>query len=148
MFLFTSRNGEKNIHCDLDGRSRLVSSTLFTVFKVKNTYKNFYQNIWFIFSKEQNLTVMARFNSWGMPRETFDWRRYVQCKNYPFRILKWQEAIVTIYHTLETRSVFNGPIKRKVLKKTTLFQFWWKGCAKVWEVEIVRKNWGIWLKQI
>lgn len=55
----------------------------------------------------------ARFNSWGSARETFDWAEMCNVKLLIPNI-KIQEAIVTIYHTLETRKKINTQLKDSI----------------------------------
>jgi type I restriction enzyme S subunit len=55
----------------------------------------------------------ARFHSWGSARETFDWEDMCNVK-LPIPDIKVQEAIVTIYHTLETRKRINEQLKNTI----------------------------------
>ena len=55
----------------------------------------------------------ARFHSWGSARETFDWADMCKVK-LPIPDIKVQEAIVTIYHTLEARKRINEQLKKTV----------------------------------
>ena len=55
----------------------------------------------------------ARFNSWGSARETFDWAEMCNVK-LPIPDIKIQEAIVTIYHTLEARKRINEQLKDSI----------------------------------
>lgn len=107
----TSRNGEKISIALLDGESGLVSST-YIVFDVinKNILLPEYLYLWF---KRKEFDRYARFNSWGSARETFDWKDMCEVK-LPIPDIKVQEAIVKIYHTLETRKRINTQLKETI----------------------------------
>ena len=55
----------------------------------------------------------AAFNAWSSTRDTFDWPDMVIVK-VPIPDIKVQEAIVTIYHTLETRKRINEQLKNTI----------------------------------
>ncbi|MCL6261344.1 restriction endonuclease subunit S [Aquiflexum sp. TKW24L] len=107
----TSRNGEKISIALLDGEAGLVSST-YTVFRVKNASILLPEYL-FLFFKRTEFDRYARFNSWGSARETFDWADMCNVK-LPIPDIKIQEAIVTIYHTLETRKRINEQLKNAI----------------------------------
>lgn len=107
----TSRNGEKISIAILDGEPGLVSST-YTVFRVKDTSKLLPEYL-FLFFKRSEFDRYARFHSWGSARETFDWDDMCNVK-LPIPDIKVQEAIVTIYHTLETRKRINEQLKNTI----------------------------------
>lgn len=107
----TSRNGEKISIAILDGEAGLVSST-YTVFRVKETSILLPEYL-FLFFKRTEFDRYARFNSWGSARETFDWADMCNVK-LPIPDIKVQEAIVTIYHTLETRKRINEQLKNTI----------------------------------
>lgn len=107
----TSRNGEKISIAILDGEAGLVSST-YTVFRVKDTSVLLPEYL-FLFFKRPEFDRYARFHSWGSARETFDWADMCNVK-LPIPDLKVQEAIVTIYHTLETRKRINEQLKNTI----------------------------------
>ena len=107
----TSRNGEKISIAILDGEAGLVSST-YTVFRVKNTSVLLPEYL-FLFFKRSEFDRYARFHSWGSARETFDWADMCNVK-LPIPAIKIQEAIVTIYHTLETRKRINEQLKNTI----------------------------------
>lgn len=104
----TSRNGEKISIAILDGDTGLVSST-YTVFEVKDA-KELLPEYLYLFFKRTEFDRYARFNSWGSARETFDWSDMCAVQ-LPIPDIKIQEAIVTIYHTLETRKRINSQLK-------------------------------------
>lgn len=107
----TSRNGEKISIAILDGEPGLVSST-YTVFRVKDTSVLLPEYL-FLFFKRSEFDRYARFHSWGSARETFDWADMCNVK-LPIPDIKVQEAIVTIYHTLETRIRINEQLKNTI----------------------------------
>ncbi|MBK9258043.1 MAG: restriction endonuclease subunit S [Saprospiraceae bacterium] len=107
----TSRNGEKISIAILDGAAGLVSST-YTVFRVKDTSVLLPEYL-FLFFKRSEFDRYARFHSWGSARETFDWADLCNV-NLPIPDIKIQEAIVTIYHTLETRKRINEQLKNTI----------------------------------
>ena len=55
----------------------------------------------------------AAFNAWSSTRDTFDWPDMIIVK-VPIPDIKIQEAIVTIYHTLETRKRINEQLKNTI----------------------------------
>lgn len=104
----TSRNGEKISVAILDGDAGLVSST-YIVFDVidKEVLLPEYLHLWF---RRTEFDRYARFHSWGSARETFDWSDMCEVK-LPIPDIKVQQAIVNIYHTLETRKKINQQLK-------------------------------------
>ena len=107
----TSRNGEKISIALLDGEAGLVSGT-YTIFRVKDTSVLLPEYL-FLFFKRTEFDRYARFHSWGSARETFDWTDMCNVK-LPIPNIKVQEAIVTIYHTLETRKRINEQLKNAI----------------------------------
>ncbi|CAA6806035.1 MAG: Type I restriction-modification system, specificity subunit S (EC [uncultured Sulfurovum sp.] len=107
----TSRNGEKISIAILDGVVGLVSST-YTVFEVKDTSKLLPEYLYLFFQRSE-FDRYARFNSWGSARETFDWDEMCRVK-LPIPDIAVQEAIVTIYRTLETRKSINESLKESI----------------------------------
>ncbi len=107
----TSRNGEKISIALLDGEPGLVSST-YTIFRVKDTLVLLPEYL-FLFFKRSEFDRYARFHSWGSARETFDWADMCNVK-LPIPDIKIQEAIVTIYHTLEARKRINEQLKNTI----------------------------------
>ena len=107
----TSRNGEKISIAILKGEPGLVSST-YTVFKVNNIQELLPEYLYLYFQRTE-FDRYARFNSWGSARETFDWSDMCNIK-LPIPSIEKQEAIVTIYHTLETRKRINKQLKENI----------------------------------
>ncbi len=107
----TSRNGEKISIALLEGEAGIVSST-YTVFEVIDKTVLLPEYL-FLFFKRSEFDRYARFNSWGSARETFDWDEMCRVQ-LPIPDIKVQEAIVTIYHTLETRKRINEQLKDSI----------------------------------
>ena len=107
----TSRNGEKISIAILDEDAGLVSST-YIVFEVKD-FKKLLPEYLYLFFQRPQFDRYARFNSWGSARETFDWSDMCNVK-LPIPSIEVQEAIVTIYHTLETRKRINEQLKENI----------------------------------
>ncbi|MHB1105395.1 MAG: restriction endonuclease subunit S [Lutibacter sp.] len=107
----TSRNGEKISIAILKGEEGIVSST-YTVFEVIDTSVLLPEYL-FLFFKRSDFDRYARFNSWGSARETFDWAEMCRVK-IPVPDIRIQEAIVTIYHTYETRKRINEQLKASI----------------------------------
>lgn len=63
-----------------------------------------------LFFKRPAFDRYAAFNAWSSTRDTFDWPDMIIVK-IPIPDIKVQEAIVTIYHTLETRKHINEQLK-------------------------------------
>ncbi|WP_372746108.1 restriction endonuclease subunit S [Lutibacter sp.] len=67
----------------------------------------------FLFFYRSEFDRYARFNSWGSSTELFNWDDMCNVK-LPIPSIKIQEAIVTIYHTLETRKRINEQLKNTI----------------------------------
>jgi len=107
----TSRNGQKISIAILDGEAGLVSST-YIVFEIKDDTVLLPEYL-YLFYQRTEFDRYARFNSWGSARETFDWAEMCNVK-LPIPDIKIQEAIVTIYHSLETRKRINEQLKDSI----------------------------------
>jgi len=107
----TSRNGEKISIALLKDEAGLLSST-YTVFRVKDVSQLLPEYLFLWFSRPE-FDRYARFHSWGSARETFDWSDMCNVK-LPIPNIKIQEAIVTIYHTLETRKRIDEQLKNNI----------------------------------
>jgi len=127
----TSRNGEKISIAILEGEPGLVSST-YTVFKVKDIQELLPEYLYLYFQRTE-FDRYARFNSWGSARETFDWADMCDVK-LPIPSIEKQEAIVTIYHTLETRKRINEQLKESIKPLCPVLM---KGVLESMEVETV-----------
>ena len=67
----------------------------------------------YLFFKRPGFDRYARYNSWGSSTELFSWEEMCNVK-LPIPDIKIQEAIVTIYHTLETRKRINEQLKNTI----------------------------------
>lgn len=104
----TSRRGDK-IALALNENKICIVSGIYTVFEISDTTRLLpeYLMLWF---RRPEFDRYARFHSWGSARETFDWADMCNVK-LPIPDIEVQKAIVTIYHTLETRKRINGKLK-------------------------------------
>ncbi len=114
----TSRNGEKISIALLNEELGLVSST-YTVFEVKDS-EELLPEFLFLFFKRTEFDRYARFHSWGSARETFTWEDMCNVK-LPIPSIEKQQAIVTIYHTLETRKKINEQLKNSIKPLCPIF---------------------------
>jgi type I restriction enzyme S subunit len=107
----TSRRGDK-IALAMNSAEPCIVSAIYTVFKVVKTDKLLPEYLYLWFARPE-FDRYARFHSWGSARETFDWADMCNVK-LPIPDIKVQEAIVTIYHTLETRKRINEQLKNTI----------------------------------
>ncbi|MEC4043365.1 restriction endonuclease subunit S [Myroides odoratimimus] len=107
----TSRNGEKLSIALLDEKPGLVSAT-YNVFKVKDIEELLPEFLLLWFSRPE-FDRYARYHSWGSARETFNWEDMCDVM-LPIPDIEKQKAIVTIYHTLETRKKINEKLKESL----------------------------------
>ena len=90
----------------------IVVSPIYITFKVSNELELLPEYL-FLFMKREEFDRYARFHSWGSARENFNWDDMCKVK-LPIPDIKVQEAIVTIYHTLETRKRINEQLKNSI----------------------------------
>jgi type I restriction enzyme S subunit len=107
----TSRRREK-IALAINSSEDCIVSSIYTVFKVKDAQELLPEYLYLFFQRTE-FDRYALFNSWGSARETFDWAEMCNVK-LPIPDIKIQEAIVTIYHTLETRKRINEQLKESI----------------------------------
>ena len=107
----TSRRGEK-IALAMNSSEDCIVSSIYTVFEVKDS-KELLPEYLYLFFQRTEFDRYARFHSWGSARETFDWADMCDVK-LPVPSMEKQEAIVTIYHTLETRKRINEQLKESI----------------------------------
>jgi type I restriction enzyme S subunit len=107
----TSRRGDK-IALAMNSAEPCIVSAIYTVFRVSRTTELLPEYLYLYFQRTE-FDRYARFNSWGSARETFDWTDMCDVK-LPIPSIEKQEAIVTIYHTLETRKRINGQLKESI----------------------------------
>lgn len=107
----TSRRGDK-IALAMNSAQPCIVSAIYTVFRVTKPIELLSEYLYLWFARPE-FDRYARFNSWGSARETFDWSDMCNVK-LPIPDIKIQEAIVTIYHTLETRKRINTQLKSMI----------------------------------
>lgn len=107
----TSRRGDK-IALAMNSAEPCIVSAIYTVFRVVKTEELLPEYLYLWFARPE-FDRYARFHSWGSARETFDWSDMCNVK-LPIPDIKVQEAIVTIYHTLETRKRINEQLKNSI----------------------------------
>lgn len=107
----TSRRGDK-IALAMNSAQPCIVSAIYTVFRVSKTKELLPEYLYLWFSRTE-FDRYARFHSWGSARETFDWEDMCNVK-LPIPDIKVQEAIVTIFHTLETRKRINEQLKNTI----------------------------------
>ncbi|MGY5849544.1 restriction endonuclease subunit S [Salegentibacter sp. F14] len=107
----TSRRGDK-IALAMNNSKDCIVSGIYTVFEVIDKTVLLPEYL-YLFLKRSEFDRYARFNSWGSARETFDWDEMCRVK-LPIPDIKIQEAIVTIYRTLETRKHINEQLKKSI----------------------------------
>ncbi len=107
----TSRRGDK-IALAMNSAEPCIVSAIYTVFRVTKTSEMLPEYLYLWFARPE-FDRYARFHSWGSARETFDWADMCSVK-LPIPDIKVQEAIVTIYHTLETRKRINEQLKNTI----------------------------------
>ncbi len=107
----TSRRGDK-IALAMNSSEPCIVSAIYTVFRVRNTEELLPEYLYLYFQRSE-FDRYARFNSWGSARETFDWVDMCDV-HLPIPSIEKQKAIVTIYHTLETRKRINEQLKASI----------------------------------
>jgi len=107
----TSRRGDK-IALAMNSAGPCIVSAIYTVFRVVKNSELLPEYLYLWFARPE-FDRYARFHSWGSARETFDWSDMCNVK-LPIPNIKIQEAIVTIYHTLETRKRINEQLKNTI----------------------------------
>lgn len=107
----TSRRGDK-IALAMNSAKPCIVSAIYTVFKVIKPTELLPEYLYLYFQRME-FDRYARFNSWGSARETFDWADMCNVK-LPIPSTEKQEAIVTLYHTLETRKRINEQLKESI----------------------------------
>lgn len=127
----TSRRGDK-IALAMNSAKPCIVSAIYTVFKVIKPTELLPEYLYLYFQRME-FDRYARFNSWGSARETFDWADMCTVK-LPIPSTEKQEAIVTIYHTLETRKRINEQLKESIKPLCPVLM---KGVVESMEVETV-----------
>ena len=113
-YVQTTNNEKVLIVCLSKFEEPILISSIHIVFKIKEEKKQeLLPEYLHLFFKRKDIDRYARFHSWGSARETFDWDTMCDVR-LPIPDIKAQEAIVTIYHTLETRKRLNEELKAKI----------------------------------
>lgn len=107
----TSRRGDK-IALAMNSAELCIVSGIYTVFRVTKPKELLSEYLYLWFARSE-FDRYSRFHSWGSARETFDWADMCNVK-LPIPAIKIQEAIITIYHTLETRKRINEQLKNTI----------------------------------
>lgn len=107
----TSRRGDK-IALAMNSAKHCIVSGIYSAFRINRPTELLPEYLYLWFSRSE-FDRYARFHSWGSARETFDWADMCNVK-LPIPDIKVQEAIVTIYHTLETRKRINEQLKNSI----------------------------------
>jgi len=107
----TGRRGDK-IGIAMNQDEECLVSNIYVVFEVNKEQEILpeYLMLWF---KRPEFDRYARFFSWGSVREAFSWEEMCNVK-LPIPDIKIQEAILTIYHALETRKRINQQLKNTI----------------------------------
>lgn len=127
----TSRRGDK-IALAMNCVEPCIVSAIYTVFKVIQP-KELLPEYLYLYFQRSEFDRYARFNSWGSARETFDWTDMCDVK-LPIPNIEKQKAIVTIYHTLQTRKRINEQLKESIKPLCPVLM---KGVVESMEVETV-----------
>tara|TARA_R110002033_G_scaffold153119_1_gene189658 strand:- start:16267 stop:17394 length:1128 start_codon:yes stop_codon:yes gene_type:complete len=90
----------------------VLISASYEAFRITDTEKLLPEFL-FLFFKRSNFDRYAAFNAWSSTRDTFNWDEMCLVK-VPIPDIKIQEAIVTIYYTLETRKRINEQLKASI----------------------------------
>jgi type I restriction enzyme, S subunit len=105
-----------------------------TAFRVKKDALNILNPAYlYLFFYRSEFDRYARFNSWGSSTELFTWSDMCDVK-LPIPSIEKQEAIVTIYQTLETRKRINEQLKESIKPLCPVLM---KGVVESMEVETV-----------
>ncbi len=107
----TTRNGEKISIAYRTGETCAVSAA-YQVFEIIKKDKLLPEFLMLWFSRKE-FDRYARFKSEGSAHEFFDFNKMCDVK-LPIPDIKIQEAIVTIYHALETRKRINEQLKSNI----------------------------------
>ncbi len=111
-YVQTTNNEKVLIVCLSKFKHPIIISSIHVVFKIKDE-KQLMPEFLQMFFKRKEIDRYARFHSWGSARETFNWEDMCNVK-LPIPSIEVQQAIVTIYHTLETRKRINEQLKNSI----------------------------------
>ena len=108
----TSRRGDKIALGFNDSVSNYLVSSIYTVFKVKDTGLLNPQYLMMFFTRNE-FDRYARFNSWGSARETFDWVE-MNSVQIPIPDISVQRSIADIYKVYTERKRINEQLKQQI----------------------------------
>lgn len=108
----TSRRGDKIALGFNDSVSNYLVSSIYTVFKVKDTGLLNPQYLMMFFTRNE-FDRYARFNSWGSARETFDWAEMCSVQ-IPIPDISVQCSIADIYKVYTERKRINEQLKQQI----------------------------------
>lgn len=95
----TSRNGERISLAYNNSKETYIASSSYISFNVKDENLLSPGYLYILLSRSE-FDRLARFNSWGSARETFDWADMCRV-DIPLPPIEVQEAILNLYHCLE-----------------------------------------------
>lgn len=125
----TTRNGEK-ISIAYRTEDTCCVSSAYQVFEITKK-EELLPEFLLMYFKRPEFDRYARFKSEGSAHEFFDFENMCRVK-LPIPDIKVQEAIVTIYHTLETRKRINEQLKESIKPLCPVLM---KGVVEGMEVE-------------
>ncbi len=131
-YVQTTNNEKVLIVCLSKFDKPIIISSIHIVFRVKDEKKLLPEYLYLYF-KRKDIDRYARFHSWGSARETFNWDDMCNIQ-MPIPSIEKQEAIVTIYHTLETRKRINEQLKERIKPLCPVLM---RGVVEEMKVEIV-----------
>lgn len=131
-YVQTTNNEKVLIVCLSKFEEPIIISSIHIVFRVKDE-KQLLPEYLHLFFKRKDIDRYARFHSWGSARETFNWDDMCNIK-IPIPSIEKQEAIVTIYHTLEARKRINEQLKESIKPLCPVLM---KGVVESMEKELV-----------
>jgi len=111
-YVQTTNNEKVLIVCLSKFEEPIIISSIHIVFRVKDEEELLPEYLHMYF-KRKEIDRYARFHSWGSARETFNWDDMCNIE-MPIPSIEKQKAIVTIYHTLETRKRINEQLKESI----------------------------------
>ena len=130
----TTRMGDKVGLGYNNTKETFLTSWNNTAFRVKKDALNILKPAYlYLFFYRSEFDRYARFNSWGSSTELFTWADMCDV-HLPIPSIEKQEAIVTIYHTLETRKRINEQLKESIKPLCPVLM---KGVVERMEVETV-----------
>jgi type I restriction enzyme S subunit len=105
----TSRRGDKVALAFNDSELPYLISSIYTVFKVKNTNVLDPYYLMMFFTRTE-FDRYARFNSWGSARETFDWSEMNDVQ-IPIPTIEVQRSIASLYKEYNKRKAIANQLK-------------------------------------